>query len=78
MITITKTTWVRATSAGMFTWSKSSGEFVLEGEKIGVINDPYGHAEYPIISKRSGYIIGHNNAPVVSLGDALFHIGYAF
>jgi len=77
-IKITKTSWLRATSAGIFTWSKQSGQYVTEGEKIGVINDPYGYTEYPIVSKKTGYIIGHNNAPLVSLGDALFHIGYKF
>ncbi len=77
-VTMTKTTWIRATSAGLFRWSKCSGQYVNEGEKIGIINDPYGFTEYPIIAKKSGYIVGHNNAPVVSLGDALFNIGYEF
>ena len=77
-INFTKTTWIRATSAGLFRWFKSSGQYVDEGEKLGVINDPYGHMEYLIVAKKSGYIVGHNNAPVVSLGDALFHIGYEF
>lgn len=75
---ISKTSWLRATSAGVFKWTKSSGQWVEKDEKIGIINDPYGHFEYPIIAKKSGYIIGHNNAPVVNHGDALFHIGYEF
>jgi len=29
-----------------------------------------------ITAKKDGYIVGHNNAPVVSQGDALFHIAY--
>ncbi len=72
----TKTTWLRASSAGIFEWFKQSGNYVGLGEKIGVINDPYGHQVHYVIARKEGYIIGHNNAPVVHSGDALFHIGY--
>jgi len=74
---IKKKSWLRASSAGIFTWFKSSGQYVLAGEKLGVINDPDGFDKKYIIAKKTGYIIGHNNAPVVSLGDALFHIGFS-
>jgi len=75
-IIMKRTSWLRASRAGIFTWYKSSGQYTKEGEVLGIINDPYGFVEVPVISKKSGYIIGHNNAPVVHLGDALFHIGY--
>lgn len=75
-IHITKTSWMRAPQAGIFRWSKKSGNKVYTGEPIGVINDPYGRVTIPIAAKRTGYIIGHNNAPVVNMGDALFNIGY--
>ena len=71
----TKTTWMRAARSGIFRWTKCSGQKVKKGERIGVINDPYGEQETTILSKQSGYIIGHNNAPIVNPGDALFHIG---
>lgn len=74
--TFSDSTWVRAAKAGLFRWQKNSGHAVQKGEPIGVINDPYGMDEIPILSPRNGYIIGHNNAPVVSTGDALFHIAY--
>jgi predicted deacylase len=73
---INKTSWLRASRSGIFLWWKQSGEKVKAGEQLGVINDPYGEFAVRIIAKRNGYIIGHNNAPVVSQGDALFHIGY--
>ena len=73
-----KTSWLRAGRAGMFRWSKCSGHMVYEGEPLGVINDPYGQEEISLYAPRDGYIVGHNNAPVVSQGDALFHIGYQF
>ncbi len=74
-IMFTKTHWIRAAQAGLFTWSQQSGAKVSVGEPLGVINDPYGGEEIRIFSNKDGYIIGHNNAPVVSQGDALFHIG---
>ena len=76
-ISFSKTSWLRASKAGMFRWSKPSGHRVYKGEPLGVINDPYGQKEVYVIAPRDGYIVGHNNAPVVSLGDALFNIGFA-
>ena len=75
-ILFNKTTWLRASKAGMFQWSKCSGSKIYKGEPLGAINDPYGQGILKVFAPREGYIIGHNNAPVVSQGDALFHIGY--
>jgi uncharacterized protein len=72
---IKKDTWVRASQPGMFLWHKSSGAIVKAGEVIGEINDPYGTKSIPVVTPYEGHIIGHNNASVVTLGDALFHIG---
>ena len=71
-----KTTWIRAPRAGMFLWYKCSGHQTYKGEVIGEINNPYGEGTVKVMASRDGYIIGHNNAPVVSQGDALFHLGY--
>lgn len=68
--------WIRAARAGMFLWSKCAGNPVVEGEPIGEINDPYGFNHFTIYAPRTGFIIGHNNATVVSQGDALFHLAY--
>ncbi len=72
---IAQSAWLRANRSGMFRWFKSSGQWIKSGEMLGVINDPYGQDETPVASKKDGYIIGHNNNPVVGQGDALFHIG---
>jgi len=69
-----KTRWIRADHAGIFTWSKSSGNIVTKGEPLGYVHDPNGLKSYKIVAKASGFLIGHNNAPVVRQGDALFHI----
>lgn len=71
-----KTSWIRADRSGLFLWYQQSGAKVSKGEPLGEINDPYGETAVRIYAKSDGYIIGHNNTPVVSQGDALFHIGY--
>ena len=71
-----KSTWVRASYSGIFTWSKQSGAKVRRGEPIGTITDPYATRVYTVKSNKDGFILGHNNAPVINQGDALFHIGY--
>ncbi len=73
---INKTSWLRASKSGLFTWTQQSGAKVSTGEPVGYINDPYGEKEEIVYAHKDGYIIGHNNAPVISQGDALFHIGY--
>ena len=75
---IKKMIWVRAVESGLFIRSKQSGEYVKKGENLGQIKDPYGTKSVDVIATKSGHIISHNNASVVSLGDALFHIGYDF
>lgn len=71
-----RTIWMRAPVAGMFTWQVPSGNHIKKGDKIGHVIDPYGQTQTTIIAKRDGYIIGHNNTPVVNIGDPLFHIAY--
>lgn len=72
---IQRTSWIRASSSGIFIWHKSSGSTVHKGDLLGSIHDPFGSKEVTVISKIEGHIIGHNNASVVNQGDALFHIG---
>ena len=75
-IVFDRTSWQRASRSGLFRWSQRSGSRVSIGEPLGILNDPYGESEIKILAKKEGYIIGHNNAPVVSQGDALFNIGH--
>ena len=75
-IELSHATWIRASNAGLFIWSKNSGKRISKGEPIGTIGDPYGTKKTYVLASRDGYIIGHTNAPVVNQGDALFHIGY--
>ena len=76
VIIFEKSSWVRADKSGLFRWTQQSGAKVSKGEPLGFINDPYGENKSTVFAHRDGYIIGHNNVPVVNQGDALFHIGY--
>ncbi|WP_154640135.1 succinylglutamate desuccinylase/aspartoacylase family protein [Lewinella sp. W8] len=74
---LTQSSWLRASRAGLFQWTKKSGFSVRKGEPIGFIADPQGkRSDKRVLSPRDGFIIGHANAAVVSQGDALFHIGW--
>jgi predicted deacylase len=75
-ITFNRSSWIRAKQAGIFIWSKSSGHQVIKGETLGSIYNPAGTMRVAVTASRDGYILGHNNTPVVHQGDALFHIGY--
>jgi len=71
-----KSSWLRAPRAGIFQWTKGSGQMVTKGEPIGSITDPYGLDHTTLRADETGHIIGHSNLPVVTQGDALFHIAY--
>ncbi len=73
---IRESTWIRAQAPGLFLWSKSAGTKVSKGEVIGDIHDPHGHMHHEVTAPRNGYLLGLNNAAVINLGDALFHIGW--
>ena len=76
MVYFRSTGWLRATRAGLFTWSRCSGAVIKKGEPLGTIHSPQGDYKNRILGKSDGYIIGHNNASVVHNGDALYHIGF--
>lgn len=74
-VKIKKDTWIRANASGLFHMNASNGAFVLKGDLLGVICNPFGEIENKIISTVDGYIVGINNQPVVNEGDALIHLG---
>lgn len=71
-----KTSWVRASSSGLFIWTRKSGGYVRKGEPLGSIYDAQGQSRVAVKATRDSFIIGHNNTPVVHKGDALFHLAY--
>lgn len=70
------TLWVRAPESGIFRMSVSMGAHIFEGDLLGTVATPYGAngEETQVISPISGIIIGRTNLPLVSEGEALFHI----
>ena len=77
-IKVIRTTWIRAPYSGIFVWSRKSGALIKKNEPLGVIKDPFGNKSVTVFSKKSGYIIGHNNASVVNHGDAIFNLAYNY
>ena len=75
-IRINKTSWIRARESGLFRSLKTSGYQVDNKELIGMIKDIMGEQSKNIHANRNAYILGHNNAPVVNMGDALFNLGW--
>ncbi len=68
--------WHRAKLSGLFEHVKHSGQEVKKREVIGYLRDPYGQEEHIIRAPRDAFIIGHDNSPVISQGDALFHLAW--
>src|SRR6056297_147065 len=73
---VKKSGWVPAAVAGVFEWVKDSGQPVVKGDTIGYIRDPQGGRRKAVTAPKDGFILGHNNSPVVNQGDALFNVGY--
>ncbi len=67
--------WVRAEVSGLFRYKSESGRKVKAGQTIGYISSPINEYSAKVRSPLDGYIIGHNNFPLVHKGDALFNIG---
>ena len=76
-ISLDASTWVRAEVSGLFRHKKSSGARVKEGKTIGYISAPTNEYSVKVKAPSDGYIIGHNNFPLVHKGDALFHLGFS-
>lgn len=72
---LSKSSWVRAKSSGLFHTSIPNGSHILKGDIVGMIVDPYGEHQENLIAPHDGYIVGINNQPVINQGDALVHIG---
>jgi uncharacterized protein len=68
------TKWIRAGRSGIHRISTKLGQTVHKGQRLGAISDPFGASEAAVASDVSGIVIGQNRLPLISEGDALFHI----
>jgi predicted deacylase len=53
----------------------SSGTRVAKGDVLGEVSDPFNAFNIKIKAPEDGFVLGHNNMPVVNQGDALIHLG---
>lgn len=67
-------TWVRASSSGLFRKVASLGGRVKKGDLIGLIDAPFSGQETEVTAVANGIIIGCVELPLVNEGEALFHI----
>ncbi|MDJ0808247.1 MAG: succinylglutamate desuccinylase/aspartoacylase family protein [Gammaproteobacteria bacterium] len=66
--------WVRASQSGILRAAKPLGTRVDKQEVLGWIADPLGDSEVPVEAPVAGIVIGKVNLPLVSEGEALYHI----
>ena len=69
-----RSTWVRANTSGVLRSVVNVGSSVSEGDLLGIIGDPMGDQETPVYCSEDGIVIGKLNLPLVSEGDAMFHV----
>jgi len=73
-VQVERTRWVRAESSGILRTTVQLGQRVREGERLGLISDPFGEGETEAPAAFDGIVIGRTNLPLVHEGDALFHV----
>lgn len=67
-------TWIRAKYSGMFRAHVQNGSFVLKGEVLGTISDPFGHFERQVKAPNDGFILCYDHSPIVNQGTAIVHL----
>lgn len=74
-VTAQDTTWVRASGSGLFHFRKKVGQFVTCGEKVGVIDDPFGtNIPFDVIAPIEGIITAITTYPHVYEGQGIVEI----
>ncbi len=66
--------WVRAPHSGVISHRLVVGCHIKKDDLLGVISDPFGHHEIQVRSPCDGILIGMIMMPLVTRGDAVFHI----
>lgn len=71
-----KSSWERTHEGGIVLYRREAGIHVKKGELLAVISDPFAQREYRMHSSKDGFILSHTNAPIVNIGDGMFHLAY--
>lgn len=66
--------WLRAPDSGILRARANLGVEVQRGDCLGIVSDPLGAQESPVIAEKAGVVIGRTELPLVNEGDALFHV----
>jgi predicted deacylase len=66
--------WVRAPESGILRSAPRLGVSVREGATLGIVANPLGRDEVPVVASQPGIVIGRTELPLVNEGDALFHV----
>ncbi|MEA3639568.1 MAG: succinylglutamate desuccinylase/aspartoacylase family protein [Lamprobacter sp.] len=66
--------WARAHTSGMLRFARPLGAWVEKGEQLATVADPFGNGEEPVTAPAAGIVIGRMNLPLITEGEALFHI----
>ncbi|MFT7582765.1 MAG: putative deacylase [Myxococcota bacterium] len=69
-----RSTWLRASRAGLFHSLVTNGMRVEKGQPLGHIADPYESVDTVIKASRSGWVVCINHLAVVNQGDALMRL----
>lgn len=69
-----ETRWVRASRGGFWHRKVQLGQRVSHKEPLGFITDAFGDKPIPVRSPVAGWVISHNQNPLIHQGDALVHI----
>ncbi len=70
-----QTRWVRARRGGVVHLQDLLGQRVAEGQVLATIADAFNQRPTPVRSPMDGWVIAQTQHPLVSQGDALFHVG---
>lgn len=69
-----ETRWVRASRGGFWHRKVMLGQRIAKRETLGFITDAFGDKPAAVRSPLEGWVIGHNQNPLIHQGDALVHI----
>lgn len=70
----TKSSWVRAPASGIVIHKKQLGDFVVKGDVLAEIGDPFGGNIKSMQATFGGVIIGKQNIPLTQEGEAMYHL----
>jgi predicted deacylase len=66
--------WVRAQQSGVLLSLTPLGAHVNKGDTLGIITDPFRPVDEPVRAPVSGIVIGRTNLPLITEGEALYHV----